>query len=144
MIHTNILLYISYNCLNVSLDISYFFRMKISIDHSLWLNNSTDFPNNKALNTCNFVKFPEYLFFIHFSKLLFINFIFIFIYLHWMRGLTEYQLQTETTMYFSKKKNPLEFIFFLTLCWIKPNMQCASMQFTLLYFEKRPFLVLYA
>lgn len=85
--------------------------MKISIDHSLWLNNSTDFPNNKALNTCNFVKFPEYLFFIHFSKLLFINFIFIFIYLHWMRGLTEYQLQTETTMYFSKKKSFRIYIF---------------------------------
>lgn len=79
--------------------------MKISIDHSLWLNNSTDFQNNKALNTCNFVKFPEYLLFINFSKLLFINFIFIFIYLHWMRWLTEYQLQTETTMYFSKKKS---------------------------------------
>lgn len=42
--------------------------MKISIDHSLWLHvyNSTDFQNNKALNTCNFVKFPEYLFFVHF------------------------------------------------------------------------------
>lgn len=49
-------------------------KIKISINHSSWLYDSTDFPNNKSFNTRNLVKFPEYMLFIHLLKLCFIYF----------------------------------------------------------------------
>lgn len=136
MIHTDILLY---NCLNVSLYFVWKSVLTIPYDYIIQpISQITKRQIHVILSSFLNICFSS----IFLSYYLLILFLYSFTCIEcedWPS--TNCKLKQQCIFL---KKNPLEFIFFLTLCWIKPNMQCASMQFTLFYFEKRPFLVLYA